>query len=85
VGSEVTRGRGHEFRHLGPQGVDGEVIQPREERSREWRDRDSVEVPIEVTGVDGSSHTCASDSQCLGHRRLENQKFAIVSSEDARE
>jgi hypothetical protein len=38
---------------------------------------------IEVTGVDGSSHTCASESRCLGHRRLENQKFGIASSEVA--
>jgi hypothetical protein len=44
-----------------------------------------MEVPIEVTGVDGSSHTCASEFHHLGHQRLENQKFGIASSEDARE
>jgi hypothetical protein len=47
------------------------------------RDRDSMEVPIEVTGVDKSSHTCTSEFWCLGYRRLENQKFGIVSSKVA--
>jgi hypothetical protein len=48
------------------------------------QDHDSMEVLIEVTGVDGSSHTCASEFRCLGYRRLENQKFGFTSSEVAR-
>jgi hypothetical protein len=42
-----------------------------------------VEVPREVTGVDGSSHTCTSEFRSLRYRRLENQKFGIMSSEVA--
>jgi hypothetical protein len=36
-----------------------------------------------VTGVDGSSQTCASEFRYLGYWKLENQKFGIVSSEVA--
>jgi hypothetical protein len=80
---EVARERGRESRHLGPRESTGKLFNFASSEVTRERDRDSAEVPIEVTGVDGSSHTCASESRCLGHRRLENQKFGIASSEVA--
>jgi hypothetical protein len=42
-----------------------------------------VEILSEVMGVDGSSHTCVSESRYLGHRRSKNQKVGMASSEVA--
>jgi hypothetical protein len=82
VRSEVARG-GREFRHLGPRKLTGKLFNLVSSEVARERGSDSVEVPREVTGVDGSSHTCASEFRYLGYRRLENQKFGIASSEVA--
>jgi hypothetical protein len=43
------------------------------------RGRDSAEVPREVTGVDGSSHTCASESSVPRVSRVVEPKVGIAS------
>jgi hypothetical protein len=45
------------------------------------RGLNSAKILSEVTGVDGSSHTCISKSRYLGYRRSKNQKVGITSSE----
>ena len=81
--SEVARERGREFRHLGHRELVEKLFDP--ERSEVGRERgsNSTKVSREATGVDGSSHTCASEFRYLGYRKLENQKLGIASSKVA--
>jgi hypothetical protein len=84
VRSEVTRERGHEFRHLGPRELTGKLFKLASSEVARERGSDSTEVPREVTGVDELSHMCTSEFRHLSYRRLENRKFGIASREVAR-
>jgi hypothetical protein len=76
-----VRERGREFRHLRPWESTRKLFNLASREVTRERSHDSTEVSREVTGVDGSSHTCASEFRYLGYQRLENQKFGIASSE----